>query len=118
MKGKKRGGSLLAERKKRGEVQEVGEGERKKKGRGKDRKTHTTPPSLWPVYTRKFRRWDGGERLAREKRTSFKQKPLPLAPVFVPPPVIMKKLRLSRPLCVRVHTYARRQVYTALALSP
>lgn len=27
------------------------------------------------------------------------------ARVFVPPPVIMKKLRLSRPLYVRVHTY-------------
>lgn len=65
---------------------------------GKRVRTHTHT-SAYRVYTRKFRCWDEERERERALQTATG------ARVFVPPPVIMKKLRLSRPLYVRVHTY-------------
>lgn len=90
LKGKSERGELHAERKIKKE---------RKKG-GKDRKTCThAHTSAYRVYTRKFRCWDEERERERALQTATG------ARVFVPPPVIMKKLRLSRPLYVRVHTY-------------
>lgn len=47
----------------------------------------------------------GTRRVARERERALQAETATGARVFVPPPVIMKKLRLSRPLYVRVHTY-------------
>lgn len=96
LKGKSERGELHAERKIKKE----------RKKAGKDRKTctHTHTHTAYRVYTRKFRCWDekSGK---RERERALQAETATGARVFVPPPVIMKKLRLSRPLYVRVHTY-------------